>query len=211
MEELLERGRRTLEEYIGLPEGILTRVFSTDDWTFVLQIHGLLDAAVDHLVTSNLDEPTRSWVSRLDLQSGKGSKVSFGVAHGTLSSADQAFIRNLSALRAAFAHDIRMTAVPLAEFLSKEEGKSYFDGLVASAFLGKGMPVEESEKKEWLSRRPRDVLFAAVSDFISRAFDIKVKDRHALLTEDGAAITTEDGRVLLDEAAPADLSWREDP
>jgi len=134
MEELLERGRRTLEEYIGLPEGILTRVFSTDDWTFVLQIHGLLDAAVDHLVTSNLDEPTRSWVSRLDLQSGKGSKVSFGVAHGTLSSADQAFIRNLSALRAAFAHDIRMTAVPLAEFLSKEEGKSYFELIRYSLF-----------------------------------------------------------------------------
>ena len=202
MEALLERGRRTLEQYVGLPDGILTRIASADDWTFVLQIHGLLEAAVDHLIADDLAEPTRSWLLRLDLQSGKGSKVSFGIAHGSLSSADQSFIRALSLLRARFAHDIGMTAVALREYLAKEANKDILNGLLSAAFVAPGMPQARAEQISWLSEHPRETLFLAVSDFISRAFDVSAKHRHGLRTEDGHFLTTEDGRVLVEEARP---------
>ena len=54
----------------------------------------------------------------------------------------------------------------------------------------------------WLSERPRDTLFVAVSDFVFRAFDIRVRDKHGIATEDGVFLTTEDGRTLIDEPAP---------
>lgn len=202
MEDLLERGRRTLEQYVGLPDGILTRITSADDWTFVLQIHGLLEVAVDHLIADGLAEPTKSWLLRLDLQSGKGSKVSFGEAHGTLTAADRSFIKSLSLLRARFAHDIGMTAVRLSEYLARPENRDILNSLLASSLVANGMPTDATERMVWLSERPRETLFIAVSDFVSRAFDIRVRDRHGIATEDGVFLTTEDGRTLVDESAP---------
>ncbi len=199
---LVERGRRALEEYVGLPSGILTKIWDADDWTFVLQVHGLVEAAVDHLVASDIPEPTRAWVLTLDLQTGKGSKVQFGAHHGTLLPREVRFIRHLSVLRARYAHDIRMTSVPLTDCLQRRENQDVFNGLLESAFVDGRSPSDVTERRKWLSERPRDTLFIAVSDILGRAFDIKSKERHALRTEDGVILTTETGAALVDGAAP---------
>lgn len=203
LDDWVERGRRMLEEYVGLPQGILTRIWSADDWTFVLQLHGLLDVAVDHIVVRDVIEPTRSWVLDLDLQSGKGSKVQFGVSHGRLSKQDVALVRNLSKLRAKYAHDIQMTAVSLGEFLEQADNADLLNGLQASIRADEDAGTDRKELRRQLLERPRDVLFVEVAALLGRAFDAKVVERHSLRTESGELLMTEDGRTLIEESAPS--------
>jgi hypothetical protein len=202
LDSYIEQGRRVTEKYIGLPSGILSRIWGTDDWTFVLQLHGLLEAAVDQLVVVGISESTKSWVLDLDLQSGKGSKVSFGLHHGSLSRREANLIRHLSTLRARYAHDIRMTTVALTDYLSRPESKNLFDGLMTSVFVEGKSPAEDSERRKWLLERPRDTLHLAVSEVLGKALDVKVIEKHALTTEDEIALATEDGTILVDESAP---------
>ncbi|MEZ5541063.1 MAG: hypothetical protein R3F42_03370 [Pseudomonadota bacterium] len=57
-----------LEEGLGLAKGFFVRLVTEDDWSFVIKLHALYEAAISKLITEKFGESRlESFVSRLEL------------------------------------------------------------------------------------------------------------------------------------------------
>src|SRR5205807_8135781 len=67
-----------LENQLGLPSEFCNRLLGEDDWSFVIRIHALLEAAITHLLIETLREPRlRPLFSRMELSNFVAGKVAF--------------------------------------------------------------------------------------------------------------------------------------
>jgi len=53
-EDTVEGSVRLIESAVGVPQGFLESLKNEDDWSFVIKIHALLEAAVSHLLCKTL-------------------------------------------------------------------------------------------------------------------------------------------------------------
>ena len=56
--DTVEGSVRTLGTDIGLPIGFLEGLRAEDDWSFIIKVHALIEAAVSHLLCSVLGKAT---------------------------------------------------------------------------------------------------------------------------------------------------------
>src|SRR5258705_158382 len=99
---------RKLEEELGIKPGFMTAIFEEDDWSFVIKMHAVMEAAVGHLLTVVVGEPRlKPFFSRLELSGSTLGKVAVVKLLDLLEERDRRFIRSLSELRNDLAHDIR--------------------------------------------------------------------------------------------------------
>jgi hypothetical protein len=108
-----------METALGLPPGFSRALLEEDDWSFIIKLHAVLEAAVtialiEHLGgTSTLREPDKS-VARLSMR----SKIALSLSLGVFEDAQRVFLTNLSELRNSFVHRLENITVSLSERLS---------------------------------------------------------------------------------------------
>ena len=112
----MDKGILNLEQRIGLPAGFFEKLKNEDDWSFIIKLHAVFEAACTHLLLFHFQEPELSEVfSRLELTNKTTGKVAFLGRLELLSKRNRRFITALSELRNSLVHDIRNHAFLLKD------------------------------------------------------------------------------------------------
>src|SRR5882672_547760 len=121
------------EKELGLSNGFFVNLLlKEDDWSFVIKLHALVEAAVAHTLAATCGEKLLDVFSRLELGSSTIGKLAFAKALDLLDEGERKFIRRLSEIRNSFAHDVRQAGRTLADYVSKldkNQLKSFGDGV----------------------------------------------------------------------------------
>ena len=99
------------ETELGLRPGFLRGLrTSADDWSFVIKLHALFEAALAHCLCEELGRPElASVLAYTELSRDKAGKVEFGKAIGLLTKRERRFLRSLSEMRNMLVHEVRNT------------------------------------------------------------------------------------------------------
>lgn len=99
-----------LEKGLNLPEGFFEKLLEEDDWSFIIKLHALFEAALSHVIVHRLGcDALADAVSYMDMSDKRKGKVVIASALGLLVSEERGFLDILSELRNVCAHDIRET------------------------------------------------------------------------------------------------------
>jgi hypothetical protein len=108
------------EKEIGLPGSFfLNLLVKEDDWSFIIKLHALVEAAVSHLLATICGDKLLGIFTRLELSSDTVGKLAFAKVLDVLDSDERTFIRKLSEIRNSFAHDVRQAGATLAAYVAR--------------------------------------------------------------------------------------------
>ncbi|QIN79349.1 hypothetical protein GBA65_13445 [Rubrobacter marinus] len=111
-------GVRQLEENLQLPIGFFEALVQEDDWSFIIKLHALMEAAVTHLVVETIAKPSLQDIfARIDMSNTQTGKLAFADKLELLSKDVRRFVRTLSELRNEFVHDVSNVNVDLIAFI----------------------------------------------------------------------------------------------
>lgn len=107
-----------LESKIGVAKNFFRNLTSADDWSFVIKLHALFEAACSHLLLFHFKEPDLYEIfSRLELSNKTTGKIAFLEKIGLLGKENRRFISTLSELRNSLVHDVRNAEFSLSALL----------------------------------------------------------------------------------------------
>ncbi len=107
-----------LEERANLKSGFYSGLLTEDDWSFVIKIHALYEAAVSHLLVYAIGKnELESYISRLELGDKSRGKLRLVKDLGLLDEQERKFIYALSEIRNDFVHKVANTCVGLEDYL----------------------------------------------------------------------------------------------
>jgi hypothetical protein len=90
-----------------------------DDWTFVIKTHVFVEAALNHLILSQLNDPKLATIiSKLETNNASTGKMAFINAYNLLQRDDIHFIRALSSVRNAAVHNIAHLELDLRTYVA---------------------------------------------------------------------------------------------
>jgi len=111
-----------LESKIGVPRNFFRNLNDADDWSFVIKLHALFEAACSHLLLFHFKEPELAEVfNRLELSNKTTGKIAFLGKLGLLDKENRRFISILSELRNSLVHDVRNAEFSLKNLLGTLE------------------------------------------------------------------------------------------
>lgn len=120
----VSEGVLELERKIGVPENFFRDLNNADDWTFVIKLHALFEAACAHLLLHHLREPElASIVTRLELSNKTTGKIAFLAKLKLVSADNRRFVSTLSELRNSLVHDVRNHRFSLPDMLTRMDAK----------------------------------------------------------------------------------------
>jgi len=122
----VEGSVRQLEKEIGIRPGFLESLKTEDDWSFIIKLHALVEAAVSYLLCKALghDELSETF-SFLELSNKRVGKIAFVKSLGLLDEKDRRFISSLSELRNKLVHDISNVQFDLKEYVENLSPKRF--------------------------------------------------------------------------------------
>jgi hypothetical protein len=113
----------TLERDVGLAAGFCRRLLEEDDWSFVVKLYALLEAATTQLLVARFrDERLEDLLAELDLGSRASGKVAFAAALGLLSTQERRFIAMLIQLHRHILHSVNLTHFTFESYLAGLDG-----------------------------------------------------------------------------------------
>jgi len=114
-----ERQFAELERAVGVREGFFVRLVDEDDWSFVIKLHALFEAACAHLLLFHFREPALAdIVARLELSNKTTGKIAFLAALHLVGKRSRRYIAALSELRNDPVHDVRNAEFRLGEWFA---------------------------------------------------------------------------------------------
>jgi hypothetical protein len=120
----IDKGILELEARTGIPENFFRDLNATDDWSFVIKLHALFEAACSHLLLFHFQEPELAEVfNRLELSNKTIGKVAFLAKCGLLGKENRRFISTLSELRNSLVHDVRNAKFTFSSFIADLEAQ----------------------------------------------------------------------------------------
>jgi hypothetical protein len=161
---------RELEGELGLPEGFYEKLSGEDDWSFIIKIHSLIEAAVNYSLTAALGDPRLEGVIASLSMGGKTGKVAFMRALGLAETIHVRVIDGLSSLRNTFVHKIANVQMTLEEYIgSLDAGKlndfvQVFGSVFPEDFISKYSVAtgEPSTRQDFVKEQPQLNIWATV-------------------------------------------------
>lgn len=121
----VDTGIVQLEERIGLRPGFVGTLYDEDDWSFIIKLHALLEAACSHLLAFHFNEPVLSdFFSRLELSGKTLGKTRLLGQLDLLGKEYRRCAAALSELRNNLVHDIRNSEFRLIHYVRSLEPKA---------------------------------------------------------------------------------------
>lgn len=97
----------SFEKRLALPKGFYARLLKEDDWSFVIKLNALFEAACAHALVTRLTAPELiDQFARLELADRDRGKVKFLSTLGCISNEQATFLTRLAELRNALAHNV---------------------------------------------------------------------------------------------------------
>jgi hypothetical protein len=117
-----------LEQGIGLNKGFFISLLNEDDWSFIIKLHALYEAAISSLITEKIGQSElNDFIAKLELGGPKG-KMALAQKLGLLDREEIAFIQKLSEIRNDLVHYVGNTNIKLESYLAEKNDK-YFKTL----------------------------------------------------------------------------------
>lgn len=139
-----------LEVHLGLPGGFFTKLLDEDDWSFIIKLHALIEAAITHLLVKHFDEPALDQVfSFLELSNLRTGKLAFANSIGLIDTDTKRFIHKLSEMRNEFVHNVTNVNIEIKDFLdSLDKGtqKGYRKGFLLGHQQGQKIQIKHNEE-----------------------------------------------------------------
>jgi len=127
----VDKGILNLQTRIGIPQDFFIKLLNEDDWSFIIKLHALIEAACTHLILFHLKEPELSKIiSRLELSNQTIGKLALLKALDLIGKNNRRYIISLSELRNSLVHDVRNSTFDLRDKInnfSKNELKKFTD------------------------------------------------------------------------------------
>jgi hypothetical protein len=120
----------TLERDFGLVEGFCRRLLEDDDWSFVVKLYALFEAATTQLLVARFrDQRLDELLSELELGSRASGKVAFAAALGLLSPQQRRCIATLIQLHRHILHSFDLTNFTFESYVAglDVDGKRKFN------------------------------------------------------------------------------------
>jgi hypothetical protein len=185
-----------LERRLGLPEGFWANLAEEDDWSCVVKLNALIEAACTHALIARLRCPEIAEpLAHLELAGSKCGKTAFLSALGCITKQQTTFIRKLAEIRNDLVHNVANAGVNLPEYLAALEagrrrecvkGLGYvFGDPVVHIATGKTTALAEffpSNAKFVVLIAARDVLAClhleyAIADFRAMEDELKAQEK----------------------------------
>lgn len=149
----VDAGILELEAKIGVRENFFKDLLEEDDWSFVIKLHALFEAACTHLLLFHFKEPELTEIfARLELSSKTTGKIAFLGKLELLGKDNRRLVATLSEMRNSLVHDVRN-----AEF-SLERMVAGFDSAALKQFALAFSPYEAHIREFSLSADPKGQL-----------------------------------------------------
>ena len=171
-----------LTETVGLSISLLKSLDDDDDWTFVIKMHGILEAGLNHLLLSQLGNQNLSQiVSRLETKNARTGKIAFIKAYDLLPHDACLFVQLLSEVRNRAVHDIKNFDLNLKQYLAtldNKQLKNWRTGLTCWC----SKPIDESMPRLAIEN-PRAAIYNSCMRIVVASFSnqIKMETRTELL------------------------------
>ncbi len=95
------------EKDIGITKGFLAKLLKDDDWSFIIKLYSLFEAALTHLLVKELGrDELENVVSLLELAHSKKGKLAFARQLRLISPEEATYIKKLSELRDKIVHNV---------------------------------------------------------------------------------------------------------
>ncbi len=109
-----------LEPELGLPHNFFDAIHEGDDWSFIIKLHAVFEAATTYLLVHKIGVPDLEDVfSKIELSNKRTGKISFLKAMQILNTEDRRYISLLSEIRNFIVHDIKNVKFNMESYVSK--------------------------------------------------------------------------------------------
>jgi hypothetical protein len=154
-----------LEGAIGLPSGFFESLYAEDDWSFVVKLHALIEAAVTHLLVEYLDDPRLLGpLLHLPLSDKSAGKMAFVKALDLVSKPYRSFVAKLSEIRNNLVHNVAQTRFTFTSFTSSLDGKQQHE--LASA-LAVGIHTDSGGRTREFLANPKGMIWISALCLLS--------------------------------------------
>jgi hypothetical protein len=110
------------EKKIGLPEGFYNALLAEDDWSFVIKLNALFEAAATHALVARLDTPELlDTLSLLDFARKDCGKIKLLTKLDIISPKQAKCLQRLAELRNDLAHGIQNVTFNFKEYFAKAD------------------------------------------------------------------------------------------
>ena len=110
-----------LEDHLGIEPGFFDSLDDDgeNDWSFVIKLHALMEAAVSNMLTETFKRQELSDLfARMDLSNKTTGKAAFVKSLNLLEEPERRFMSSLSILRNSLVHDVRNVSFDFGEHVS---------------------------------------------------------------------------------------------
>jgi len=136
-----------LEKVLGIPQGFFVHLEDENDWSYVVKLHTLFDAAVTQLIKSALNNSRLDEIiNSLQLNNRRTGKLAYIQALDLLSDCDLNFIEFLSGLRNRCVHKIQDINFNIDDHFSSFSDKKIRETLVQWGLNVPKQPEEDEGK-----------------------------------------------------------------
>jgi len=106
------------EKEKSLPKDFFRKLLDEDDWTFIIKIHTLIEAAVTESLAAVINPKLLVVLQQLSLGDARTGKLKFAEALGLLNENQLKFIKLLSKIRNKLAHDIKNIDFKFSDYIA---------------------------------------------------------------------------------------------
>lgn len=173
-------------------QAYITRTQKDDDWSFVIKMQALVEAALTDAVISRIGDGTlKKLVERLPIADAQIGKLAFAKEMGLLEKDQLAFVRRMAELRNRLAHRIEDIDFTFQEHLATFKAEQLKTWKVTIAFFAEGL-VESTRWQEVAEKQPRFAIAMAVIVLIGSLEISKSKDVTSRMLQDAMTVTAAD-------------------
>lgn len=109
----------SFEQRLSLPDGFFVQLLREDDWSFVIKLNALFEAACAHALTTRLNAPELiDQFARLELADRERGKVKFLSKLNCITEEQAKFLRELATLRNTLAHNVSQVTFTFDRYVS---------------------------------------------------------------------------------------------
>ena len=156
--QLPDNLERWITETVGISRKLLASLDDDDDWTFVIKMHGILEAVLNHLLLSQFNNPALTdIISKLETNNERTGKIAFINACDLLPENARGFIRLFSQLRNRAVHDVKNFDLNLADYLAALDGNKKKNWKTALTSWMVSKPSEQFRDRTLCA--PRDAIY----------------------------------------------------
>lgn len=160
-----------LEQALGLPDGFYERLSAEDDWSFVIKLNALLEAAATHTLVVRLQAPELAdSIANLNFAQSKCGKIALLRNLGALTQDQAKTLRMIAELRNSLIHNITNTSFRFSSYLQSCDRNQVEQFVVA---FGRGVvdPVPIGDKKvprrDFVLANPKSALWMTCAEILA--------------------------------------------